>query len=81
MFAHDKIEPEALRKMIRASTITWAGNRKLRIYGRLRCPSGMRMKRQNRVFFSSEEEAIEAGYRPCGHCLRLTYHEWRNGTV
>ena len=23
---------------------------------------------QNRVYFDSRDEAIKAGYRPCGHC-------------
>ena len=35
------------------------------------------MKMINRVFFSSEAEAIEEGYRPCGHCLEEKYKEWQ----
>jgi methylphosphotriester-DNA--protein-cysteine methyltransferase len=28
------------------------------------------MKIENRVFFESEAEAMDAGYRPCGNCMR-----------
>ena len=56
--------------------ITFAGNKKLRIYGALICSSGKRMKKENRVFFSSEKEAVENGYRPCGHCMNETYEDW-----
>jgi len=57
--------------------ITFAGNLKLKIYGRLDCASGKRMKVQNRVFFSSENEAIDLGYRPCGHCMSGAYKKWK----
>ena len=54
------------------------GNRKLKIYGRLDCPSALRYiaKGQyvkNREFFKDEETAISAGYRPCGICMREKY--------
>ncbi|MCE6992186.1 hypothetical protein LZG72_23970 [Dyadobacter sp. CY323] len=35
------------------------------------------MKLKNRVFFESESEAIENGYRPCGHCMRDEYSKWK----
>jgi methylphosphotriester-DNA--protein-cysteine methyltransferase len=38
------------------------------------------MKTENRVFFSSEEEAINSGYRPCGHCLPEKYKLWKAKT-
>ncbi|WP_262902036.1 Ada metal-binding domain-containing protein [Pinibacter aurantiacus] len=59
--------------MIRAKEINFGGNAKLKIYGKLSCKSGKRMKRENRVFFHSGEEAILSGYRPCGHCMRKEY--------
>ena len=47
----------------------WNGKRKdRRIFGRLDCASGMRMKKENRVFFHTWEAAIAAGFRPCKHC-------------
>jgi len=67
-----------LRKKIRHGAISFAGNGKLKIYGRLSCTSGKRMKRSNRVFFSSEQEAMEKGYRPCGHCMKNKYKKWKN---
>lgn len=55
-----------------------AGNKRLRIYGRLSCASGKRMKSSNRVFFKSESEARALGYRPCGHCMKEAYRRWRH---
>ena len=62
---------------------TFGGNSKLKIYGRLNCPSALSTIRRfpgsyekNRVFFSNEETALAAGYRPCGNCLRKQYQEY-----
>jgi methylphosphotriester-DNA--protein-cysteine methyltransferase len=68
MILHSTIKDDDLRSQIRLGEILFGGNIKLKIYGTLRCSSGKRMKRKNRVFFSSENEAIENWYRPCGHC-------------
>jgi methylphosphotriester-DNA--protein-cysteine methyltransferase len=65
-----------LKKMILSSEVKFGGNAKLKIYGTLDCASGKRMKRQNRVFFSTEQDALTAGYRPCGYCLREKYLKW-----
>lgn len=46
----------------------FAGWKSGKIFGRLDCASGKRMKKQNRVFFLTWEDAIEAGYRPCKKC-------------
>lgn len=58
---------------------TLGGNRRLRIYGRLDCPSALRWIAKghyvkNRVFFADAATAVAAGYRPCAICLRA---EWR----
>ena len=45
----------------------------------LNCKSGKRLKVKHRVFFSSETEAIQQGYRPCGHCMREKYKDWKLG--
>jgi hypothetical protein len=59
----------------------YGGNRKLRIYGRLDCPSARRALpkgyARHRVFFADEAAAIAAGYRPCGTCLREQYRAWK----
>lgn len=55
--------------MIRSRQIVLAGNKKLKIYGRLNCSSGKRMNIENRVFFMNEAEALERGYRACKRCL------------
>lgn len=39
-----------------------------KIFGTLSCKSGMRMKKENRVFFHTLEDAVEEGYRPCKNC-------------
>ena len=66
-----------LRHLIRKREINWAGNQALKIYGTLRCRSGKRMKKENRVFFKSDDEAVRAGFRPCGHCLFAEYRKWK----
>ena len=57
------------------------GNRALRIYGRLDCPSAVRALARgyarHRVFFADTATAVAAGYRPCGMCLRSEYAVWK----
>ena len=66
-----------LKTLINQEAIQVGGNAKLKIYGTLNCKSGKRLKTKNRVFFVDETEAIEAGYRPCGHCMRVKYNLWK----
>jgi hypothetical protein len=66
-----------LKKLLNSGIIKLAGNRKLKIYGTLNCSSGKRIKTENRLFFESETEAIHAGYRPCGHCMKEAYIKWK----
>jgi methylphosphotriester-DNA--protein-cysteine methyltransferase len=81
MINHQKIsDPELLRK-IKNAEICFGGNKKLKIYGTLKCSSGKRMKRKNRVFFSSENKAKDSGFRPCGHCMKAEYQKWKNGLI
>ena len=62
---------------------TLGGNRGMRIYGALTCWSARaaipRGYAAQRVFFADEAAAIAAGYRPCGHCMRKRYAEWKQG--
>ena len=68
---------------------TLGGNKRLKIYGKLNCPSANRWIEKgyyvkDRVFFLNEEVAIKAGYRPCAICMRKEYEEWKekqNGLV
>jgi methylphosphotriester-DNA--protein-cysteine methyltransferase len=46
----------------------YVGWRPGKIFGRLDCKSGMWMKKENRVFFLTGDDAIDAGYRPCKKC-------------
>ena len=57
---------------------TLGGHRRLKIYGRLDCPSALRYIAkghyvEHRVFFADEETAIAAGYRTCGVCMKEAY--------
>jgi methylphosphotriester-DNA--protein-cysteine methyltransferase len=81
MIQHVEISDSNLRMEIKHQRICFGGNRKLRIYGTLQCTSGKRMKRENRVFFATESEAIQNGYRPCGHCMKKEYQTWKNGII
>lgn len=61
---------------------TLGGHRKLKIYGRLDCPSAARFIAkgqyvQHRVFFPDEATAVAAGYRPCAKCMREAYLKWK----
>lgn len=61
---------------------TLGGNKKLKIYGRLDCPSAKRWIDKgkyisNRVFFENEAVAIATGYRPCAICMPNEYKEWK----
>ncbi|MDP9959982.1 Ada metal-binding domain-containing protein [Chryseobacterium lathyri] len=78
MKRHTEIPDTVLRSKIRSGEIKFGGNHKLKIYGLLQCSSGKRMKKENRVFFISEKEALENNYRPCGHCMKVKYKLWRN---
>lgn len=77
MFNQNNISNSKLFGLLKNRSITFAGNKKLKIYGTLRCKSGKRMKKGNRVFFLNEEEAIAIGFRPCGHCMAANYLNWR----
>lgn len=61
---------------------TLGGHRRLKIYGRLDCPSALRHIAagkyvKHRVFFADEAVAVAAGYRPCGICMREQYARWK----
>ena len=73
MINHNDVDNKTLLRKIRSGELIFGGNKKLKSYGRLNCISGKRMKRENRVFLSSELEALNNGYRPCGHCMLAKY--------
>ncbi|MBI5112047.1 Ada metal-binding domain-containing protein [Rhodoplanes serenus] len=61
------------------------GNRRLRIYGRLDCPSALRWIAKghyvkNRVFFADAATAVAAGYRPCAICLPAEWRRYKAGS-
>jgi methylphosphotriester-DNA--protein-cysteine methyltransferase len=83
MIHHNELGKSAISRnrklvlLINKDLILLGGNRKLKIYGTLKCASGKRMKLENRVFFKSAHEAINLGYRPCGNCLKSNYLKWK----
>jgi hypothetical protein len=60
-----------------------AGNARLKIYGRLDCPSALRAIERgptyarHRVFFADADSAVAAGFRPCAVCMRAAYNKWK----
>ncbi|NIJ54117.1 Ada metal-binding domain-containing protein [Dyadobacter arcticus] len=86
MILHSELGPESyrtskkLKSLIDNRLIKFGGNKNLKIYGTLSCKSGKRMKVKNRVFFASEHEAMVAGYRPCGHCMKDDYKKWKGNS-
>ena len=77
MIAHTQLTHRQLTFLIKAKAIQFAGNSKLKIYGTLHCRSGKRMQQRNRVFFMSEQQARAHHYRPCGHCMKEAYQQWK----
>jgi len=55
----------------------YAGHKKYKIFGRLDCKSGMRMKKDNRIFFHELEDAVLHGYRPCRNCKPINEEEFQ----
>jgi methylphosphotriester-DNA--protein-cysteine methyltransferase len=78
MMLHNNISKTELAKKIKSGEITLGSNVNLKIYGLLTCKSGKRMLSRNRVFFINEKEALQAGYRPCGHCMSAAYSQWKS---
>ena len=61
---------------------TFGGHKRLKIYGRLDCPSALRHIARgayvkHRVFFADEQTAVAAGYRPCAVCMKEAYLLWK----
>lgn len=77
MIRHTDIADADLHPLLKNATLTYAGHRSGRIFGRLDCASGKRMKREERVFFADAAEALGLGYRPCGHCMKDAYAQWK----
>jgi len=62
------VEGEFIKSSVPGKYAGWAPGK---IFGKLDCKSGMRMKKENRVFFHTLEDAIKEGYRPCKNCKPL----------
>ena len=80
-----KLIDENGEEYLRETKGTFGGNKRLKIYGRLDCPSANRWIQKgyyiaNRVFFKDQETAIKAGYRPCAVCMKKEYLEWKKKT-
>ena len=81
MKKHADISDRELRALIHNRSILLGGNSQVKIFGQLSCRSGKQMKRENRVFFVSKQEAINQGYRPCARCMNKEYKAWKNGVI
>ncbi len=76
MLAHALLSKYEVFQKTKNRKVLFGGNKRLKIYGTLKCKSEKRMKVINRVFFKSKKEAVLHDYRPCGQCLPLKYKEW-----
>lgn len=47
------------------------GNKQSKLYHLENCPGALKMKEENKVFFTSVVEAQQAGYKPAGNCPGL----------
>jgi hypothetical protein len=81
MKSHSELSDLDLRSKIKQKEIGLGGNINLKIFGTLSCASGKKLKRENRVFFLDEKEAIENGFRPCGNCLKPKYQKWKDEII
>ena len=77
MIQHKNLTDFQMLQLIGQNRNLIAGNGLLKIYGRLNCASGKRMTKENRIFFKDTTEAKANGFRPCGHCMREQYKEWK----
>lgn len=77
MICHLDIPDPDLHALLKSGALTFAGHKSGKIFGRLDCASGKRMKREERVFFADAAEALAMGYRPCGHCMKDAYAQWK----
>jgi methylphosphotriester-DNA--protein-cysteine methyltransferase len=80
MIFHHETPDDELHNLLKQGRIQFAGNVRLKIYGRLDCQAGKRMLREQRIFFATEADAISAGYRPCAICMRAEYLIWKNSS-
>ncbi len=74
---HSEISDKKLHPKLKSRAIEFGGYMKKKIYGTLTCSSGKRMRRESRIFFTDEVEALCMGYRPCGKCMGAKYTEWK----
>lgn len=70
MIKHIDVTDADLITQIKYKQICFAGNMKLKIYGMLCCKSGKRMKKENRIFFVLEHEAVQNNFRASKHCMQ-----------
>lgn len=77
MIRHADLVDAELHQALKQGSLTFAGHRSARIFGRLDCASGKRMKREERVFFADAAEALALGFRPCGRCMKDAYAQWK----
>lgn len=66
----------------------FGGNGAAKIYGRLDCGAALNaikkygeLYNSTKVFFKDEADAIAAGFRPCGNCMKAHYKLWKEGKI
>lgn len=51
-----------------AASKKYVGNRNTKKFHRLSCRDVKRMKKSNKVYFSTRKKAVKARYKACKHC-------------
>lgn len=78
LYNHAELTDDQVRAMLKCGDIKFAGHKGYKVWGLLTCATGKKMKRENRVFFTSQEAAEKNGYRPCGSCQRAAFNRWKS---
>jgi len=55
---------------------TCGGNKNLKVYGKMNCPSTLYLDGNDSVYFENPEIANKLGYRPCSVCMKKEFQKW-----
>ena len=51
-----------------SKTAVFVGNKNSHVFHKPSCASAAKIKEENRISFSSRDDAVNKGYTPCGRC-------------
>lgn len=73
--AEKKIEKYTEKKKISKANVKkpvkkYFASKKGTVFHKIKCKIGKRISKRNRVYFSTKEEALKKGYKPCKVCIK-----------